>query len=447
MSTLTTKSDNYTKTALLTKQTADILTREVSVFPNVRETTTTHPTTIGDWLRACMDSNNSNMQLIERIRATADKKERASLKLMLPGVTMGALMNHRTAKKSDGTAYTDGEKIISLSGLLAFDIDAKENPGMVPAKMREKLSNVRNVIFCGLSASGEGVWGLIEVADPTKIKQHYDQLKADFKLLGIELDASKGGNSTDVRFYSYDPDAYLAEKYKVYTRLPQVNTQATAHHRPTMSANASTNGMQTAIKMIERAPDGQKHHELLKAAHLAGGCIASGNMTETEAVILLEAAIQSKGNVQSLNNARKTIADGIAHGKTMPVEIKSNTRPTYKKQSFPVVRSAKKIEAKAGTLETNAIAANVLAEASLMGSAQFEKTYIQSTSISTDMPAGKVEVDPDINTMVEYLMQEEFSLLNVNQGNIIYQLPLFVNYCLNYWDEIAPIKELYNKLK
>jgi len=352
MNTLTAKADNCTEIAPLSKQTADILTREVSVFPNVRETGTTHPTTIGDWIRACMDSSNSNMQLIERIRATADKKERVPLKLMLPGVTMGALMNHRTAKKPDGTAYTDEEKIIALSGLLAFDIDAKENPGMVPAKMRE-------------------------VADPAKIKQHYDQLKVDFKLLGIELDASKGGNPTDVRFYSFDPDAYLAETYKVYTRLPQAKTTPTAHHRPMMGTSASANGLQTAIKMIERAPDGQKHHELLKAAHLAGGYIARGTMTETEAIASLEAAIQSKGNVQSLSNARKTIADGIAHGKTMPVENKNNTRPTYKKRLFPVVRSTKKIEAKAGTLESDAIADSVLAEASLMGSAYYLLTHTE----------------------------------------------------------------------
>jgi hypothetical protein len=400
MNTLTAKNENCTKIAPLSKQTADILTREVSVFPNVRKQFETHPTTIGDWLRACMDSSNSNMQLIERIRATADKNQRAPLKLLLPGVTMGALMHHRAANRPDGTKYTDEDKIIALSGLLAFDIDAKENPGMIPAKMREKLSNVRNVIFCGLSASGEGVWGLIEVADPAKIKQHYDQLKVDFKLLGIELDASKGGNPTDVRFYSYDPDAYLAETYKVYTRLPQAKPTPPKHHRPTMGTSASDNGLQTAIKMIERAPDGQKHFELIKAAHLAGGYIARGLLIETEAKAALLATVKNKGNVQSLKNAEKTIADGIAHGKTMPVDFKNNTRPTYKKRMFPVVRSAKKIEAKAGTLESNAIADSVPTEASLMGSAYYLLTHTEPDCSMTDRNGHTMPLHDWINQTV-----------------------------------------------
>ncbi|MDP3461155.1 MAG: hypothetical protein Q8S18_00025 [Bacteroidales bacterium] len=291
------------------KKTDEILSKSVSVFPNVRDAKRTETTTVGDWIRGCMDHNNPNVELINEIRQTTCKDDISKLKLMLEGVTIGAHVRTREA------GIPDQEKIISLSGALAFDIDDKHNPGMNPLQVREKLSNIRNVIFCGLSASGAGVWGIIEVAHPHLLRNHFEQLKQDFRLIGINLDPSKGGNPTDVRFYSYDPDAYLAEAYKVYERLPQPKPQQ--YMKPT---NANGDGLKTAIRLIERAPDGQKHHILLKAARLAGGYVAAGTLSEHDALLQLEGAIRNKGNVISLANARKTISDGIAHGKLYPIQ-------------------------------------------------------------------------------------------------------------------------------
>lgn len=291
------------------KKTDEILSKSVSVFPNVRDAKRTETTTVGDWLRACMDSNNPNVELINQIRQTTCKDNRSKLKLMLQGVTIGAYVRTREAE------IPYHEKIISLSGALAFDIDDKHNPGMNPYKVREKLSNIRNVIYCGLSASGSGVWGIIEVAHPHLLRRHFEQLKQDFRLIGINLDPSKGGNPTDIRFYSYDPDAYLAQAYKVYDRLPQPTPQH--HKKPT---NANGDGLKTAIRLIERAPDGQKHDLLLKAAILAGGYVAAGKISEHMVVAELETAIRNKHSVLSFSNARKTISDGINYGKTKPLQ-------------------------------------------------------------------------------------------------------------------------------
>jgi hypothetical protein len=106
--------------------------------------------------------------------------------------------------------------------------------------------------------------------------------------------------------------------------LPKI--QAKNVFRSVQNQN-SIDGIHTAILMINRAIDGEKHRELLKASILAGGYIAAGTMLESEAVSLLENAIKSKSNIKSFTNAQKTIKDGINYGKAMPIQKQANSQP------------------------------------------------------------------------------------------------------------------------
>ena len=75
----------------------------------------------------------------------------------------------------------------------------------------------------------------------------------------------------------------------------------------------------TAIRMIEDALDGQKHNELLKASRLLGGYVAGGYLSYDEAYSLLCKAIEAKPNIQNLNDAYKTIKDGLKEGIAHPI--------------------------------------------------------------------------------------------------------------------------------
>jgi hypothetical protein len=241
------------------------------------------------------------------------KKKKADLKLKLPGVSLGALMSTRDAKVSDS------EKIINLTGLICFDIDKVQNP----AQLRDQLKNINQVIFAAISVSGNGVWGLVEVTYPDKIKQHFDQLKLDFLAIGITLDSSKGGNPTDLRFYSYDPDAYLSENYKLYDRLPEIKPSKSFAKT---SNQSNHDPIAIAVNKINNAQDGDKHNELLKAAHLLGGYIASGTISYEESEAALLSAIEGK-NIISVSGAKKTIADGLNHGQNQPIYV--NSLPSF----------------------------------------------------------------------------------------------------------------------
>jgi hypothetical protein len=50
---------------------------------------------------------------------------------------------------------------------------------------------------------------------------HFAALKAAFKNFGFKLDESKGGNFTDLRVFSYDPEAYLNLQADTFTTFPR----------------------------------------------------------------------------------------------------------------------------------------------------------------------------------------------------------------------------------
>ncbi len=247
-----------------------ILQTKVSLFTDIKQVNKVQSITLKEALTACTNPDGDTAKLINKIRSTKDIPTQKKLKSDLPGIVFGAQMVTRANVP---------DRIVNLTGLLCFDIDAADNPGVDMTQAKATLSQITNIIFCALSVRGNGLWGLIEVEHPERIKEHFEQLKIDFKGIGINLDPSKGGNPTDLRFLSYDPDAYQCENYEVYSRLPKPKPQAKPKQSNYKRAHTMTDPLQTAINKIHGASDGQKHHELLKAARLAGGYVASGNIS------------------------------------------------------------------------------------------------------------------------------------------------------------------------
>lgn len=87
----------------------------------------------------------------------------------------------------------------------------------------------------------------------------------------------------------------------------------------TTGTNEWDRAVATATRMVDRAPDGSKHHELLKASRLLGGYVGGGKGSEHEARNALRLAIEQKPGVRDLNSAYKTIDDGIEYGKGAPL--------------------------------------------------------------------------------------------------------------------------------
>lgn len=190
------------------------------------------------WVRSTMNGDSKHAKKVKRYRQTAE----VELKLSLPLATVSGLFSGRRKKgKHD-----------DLTGWIALDIDAKDNPDIKDAELlRDKIGQIVYVAFAGLSVSGRGVWALAKVANPKEQERYFEQLQLDFKSRGIILDSTKGKNPNDARFYSFDPDAVINEDFKVYDRLPEEKPRPTVSNSQSSNFSPSYNGDDTRSK-VER---------------------------------------------------------------------------------------------------------------------------------------------------------------------------------------------------
>jgi hypothetical protein len=165
---------------------------EVSYFRNC--TDTEHPVTVN--LQTYLNSSKHRAS-VEKIRQTQDKATRDRLKReLLPGITPSGVFTKRSENF-----------LVRHSGLIAGDIDFKDNP-YEPQLLKKQIAKLRNIAYCGLSASGLGLWFLAPISEPVHHKEHFAALVIDFMRFGIRLDPAPA-NVASFRYYSFDPEPYL----------------------------------------------------------------------------------------------------------------------------------------------------------------------------------------------------------------------------------------------
>lgn len=156
----------------------------VSGFRNAKDVTP-QDVNLLKWLEGNLRLNAQ----VDQIRSEPDKTRRNELKKQLPAITPSGIFETRRAiglKKH--------------SGLIALDFDDCD-----PHAAKDRLKDIANVFYAGLSASGGGVWALIPLAYPEHHRRHFDALRADFKALGLIIDPACK-DVCRLRFYSYDSD-------------------------------------------------------------------------------------------------------------------------------------------------------------------------------------------------------------------------------------------------
>lgn len=187
----------------------------VSRFPNYESPANPKSINLLDWLFSV-----EYLGELDKIRNTPDKALRREMKAKLPGITPSGLFTYR---KEDS--------LQKHSGLIQFDIDQQDNPSITNfLALKGQIGNIPNVAYCSLSASGNGLWGLVPIECPQKHRQHFDSLQKAFMALGIKID-SKPRNVASLRGYSYDPDPYInpdATSFRLVDRPPVRNAPVRA---------------------------------------------------------------------------------------------------------------------------------------------------------------------------------------------------------------------------
>jgi len=204
------------------------------------------------------------------------------------------------------------EDLTEHSGVIVLDFDHID-----VAHSKNALATDDYILACWVSPSGDGLKALVKVAQARKHRDHFRAIASYMdRQYGLEVD-STGQNESRLCFESYDPEIIINEDSKVFTAV--LSERSESQSVSNESRNTDYNKLAVLASMIRRAEDGEKHIELLKASNLAGGFITAGRVEEDEAKRVLIKEIL-KRDIDSEENAIKTIEEGIERGKAMPVQ-------------------------------------------------------------------------------------------------------------------------------
>lgn len=257
---------------------------------------------------------------VDAIRNCKEDYKIRSLKSNLPCALFSGEFAKPIEKKWDNgepyTSYRDDKSLVQHSGFVPIDIDDVEHI----QQAKQTLSKNPYIYALWISSSGKGLHGLVRIGDGNKHTHHYKALLE--KIPGLDPTAR---NPSRVLYLSYDPDIYINSSSSTFYDIIQEE-----ENKPSSikfgDGYTDYKKIDVASRMIRLAPDGEKHHILLKAANLLGGYVATKHIEYDIAFDILVHEI-SKKDIQDLNLAKKTIDDGLRHGMSKPIsEIENDYR-------------------------------------------------------------------------------------------------------------------------
>ena len=265
----------------------------ITMFASVTNTDGPHYTTLDESLNRIREGKSK--EKVEQVRS-GNKDVKKTLPIALfSGVFEGRRDN----------------QIVGHSGMIVLDFDHVD-----VQDYKSLLGTDDYIRACWTSPSGDGLKALVRVSNPERHKDHFRALQAYFdRTYGLEVDPS-GINVSRACFESYDPDLISNEEPEVFGMML---SEGVEHQQVTeVEAYTDYEKLDIVVHMIRKAEDGDKHNTLIRAAKLCGGYIGAGRMEEDEAIRVMERELLRKG-IDSIELARKTIADGINQGKTIPI--------------------------------------------------------------------------------------------------------------------------------
>ena len=207
----------------------------VSLFKDYTTKIPSDIITLYDWLTTSAFKNQ-----VEKIRSMEKKAEQRVLKAQLPCITPSGIFS-----------YCRDDSLIRHSGYICIDIDGGEsNPRITDfEKLKQKLSQMSCIAYCGLSVSGNGVFCLIPIKYPEKHKEHYFAIEECFKKkLDITIDPACK-NISRLRGASYDPNPVINLEARIFAKTMECSVNPHKFHFDKKGGHIFVNGEFQPIPM------------------------------------------------------------------------------------------------------------------------------------------------------------------------------------------------------
>ena len=184
----------------------ELMDTEVSVFSSIFDKTPCGRTSLGEWLMGDRFKTEA-----ERMRTMLEEGKNAQYreeKKKLPCITPSGAFDN----------LFEGAVPTTYSHFMCVDIDRKDNLHIADFdKMKEKISAVNCVSYCGHSISGQGYMLLVPIAYPEKYALHYAAFEEDMNRCNIITDPTCK-NIGRLRICSHDPNPYINTDARTYCK-------------------------------------------------------------------------------------------------------------------------------------------------------------------------------------------------------------------------------------
>jgi hypothetical protein len=214
------------------------------------------------------------------------------------------------------------ENIVSFTGLLVVDFDNLE-PDYAIEFRKQLFDEYKYIIASWISPSKKGVKCLINIP----VSNNIDDFKSSFLAIEQELGVYYGFDTTAKNpvlplFLSYDYDILIRDFPELFTKkyyLPKPVPNYIAPYFGNSKLDVIEKKVDSALSKITDAG-----HPILRAISYAlGGYVGNGYLTESEAIIIINNAIDNHWYLkQKASTYKQTAATMISKGQNEPIELK-----------------------------------------------------------------------------------------------------------------------------
>lgn len=211
---------------------------KVSLFGNFREVHPMSTVDISSWL-----FSEEYRPQVDEIRRTQDSEQRRRLKASLPCITPNGIFRQRSASQ-----------LIQHSGLLCIDIDGADNPQVSDWEaLKLEVASFPGLFYAGLSASGNGLFLLIRIANPQRHTSYFHAIASDLKAQGITVD-KRCRDLARLRGASYDPHPIYCPSPTAYNKIIYEFDSRRSRNIPATSErkDITTHRVECLLSLIEQ---------------------------------------------------------------------------------------------------------------------------------------------------------------------------------------------------
>lgn len=229
--------------------------------------------------------NGRVIEKINTIRAENDKEKRDELKKNLPVICFsGVFKNHRHS-----------DNLVKHSGLIVLDFDKVDDV----EKLKKELSQYPFIVCCFVSPSGNGLKAVVWIKETDKHNEHYLSLLKDFP-------TADKSNKDVARacFDSYDPEIYVNENPKPYTKILKSETYQFSEK---IEVTSNTSDFEKIVKWLENKNESFVSGNRNNFIYLVAGACCRFGILQNEAEYLIDREYLSKDTTFTKTEFSRTV--------------------------------------------------------------------------------------------------------------------------------------------